>query len=199
MIDQGVLEIHRNTTLVAQETFQIERTPGRGLAVTIRSTVRYDDSRAELTALIELDTAGYPFAAQFDHSGPPPERAMVTLDARAVTYRILTQTGNNWEGNFRRPAGLVFWNEKLFAPYLVAPAITPGTRGIDLSGRQVRHVELIDGGTATETLGSKPTQARFVTLTSEGDRILLWYVDDRLMKVEIPAQAVSAVRRSSEP
>jgi hypothetical protein len=198
IIDQGVLEIRRNNRIVGEETFRIERTEQRGVAVTIHSTARYrDDNNTELLALIELDRDGQPVAAQFDNSGPPAERAVVTLDARVVSYRILSPAGDNWGGTFRRPAGIVFWMANQFAPYLVAPVPGTGIRGVDIHDRELRDVQISDLGEVSETIRGETVQARLFSAVADGEEIKLWYVQNRLMKVEIPALSILAVRRAT--
>ncbi len=197
IIDQGVLEIRRNNRIIGEETFRIERTDLRGVALTVYSTARYrDDDNTELTALIELDRDGQPLAAQFDNSGPPAERAVVTLDARVVSYRVLSPAGDNWGGTFRRPSGLVFWMDNQFAPYLVAPAPGTGIRGVDIVDRELHDVEISDLGEVSETVGGETVRARLVSAVADGEQIKLWYVQDRLVKVEIPALAILVVRRA---
>lgn len=192
-IDQGILEIRRNDRVVAEESFRIERTNSRGIDITVNSTARYNEgANVVLTSLIELDRDGQPVAAQFDRSGPPGEPseiAVITVDPRRVSYRVLSPEGDNWGGNFRRPAALMFWNESQFAPYLVAP--TPGTsvQAIDVAGRRVRElVEVRDEGSEDG--------ARVFSVNSEGIQIRLWYDDDRLMRLEIPSLSVVAIRRT---
>ena len=200
VIDQGVLEIRRNNALVGEEQFRIERTNRRQVAIIVRSTTRYPASaRMELTALIELDADGYPIAAQFDNAGPNAARAVVTANQRAVSVQILPEVGENWVANFRRPPGLVFLSEMQFAPFLVSPI--PGTeiKGVDLADREVRDVVVTEEGDVTEIVGGRPIRARLVSIASDAGQILLWYVDNRLVKAEIPSIAVSATRREVEP
>jgi len=197
IIDQGVFEIRRNNRIIGEETFRIEGTEQRGVAVTIYSTARYrDDDNTELTALIELDRDGQPLAAQFDNSGPPAERAVVTLDARVVSYRILSPAGDNWGGTFRRPAGIMFWMANQFAPYLVAPVPGTGIQGIDIHDRELRDVQVSDLGEVSETIGGTTVRARLISAVADGEQIKLWYVQNQLMKVEIPAVSIVAVRRA---
>ncbi len=197
IIDQGVFEIRRNNRIIGEETFRIEGTEQRGVAVTIYSTARYrDDDNTELTALIELDRDGQPLAAQFDNSGPPAERAVVTLDARFVSYRILSPAGDNWGGTFRRPAGIMFWMANQFAPYLVAPVPGTGIQGIDIHDRELRDVQVSDLGEVSETIGGTTVRARLISAVADGEQIKLWYVQNQLMKVEIPAVSIVAVRRA---
>ena len=196
VIDQGVLEIRRDNRIVGEESFRIERTDLRGVAVTIHSTARYrDNSNTELTALLELDRDGQPLAAQFDHSGPPAERAVVTLDARSVSYRILSPAGDNWGGTFRRPPAVVFWMQNQFAPFLVAPIAGTETRGIDLVARELRDVEVSDLGEVNETIGGEVVRARLISAVADGEQIRLWYVRNQLVRVEIPSLSILAIRR----
>ncbi len=200
VIDQGVLEIRRNDALVAEEQFRIERTDRRQVAITIRSTAYYlNGEPMELTALIELDANGYPIAAQFDNAGPNAERAVVTVDQRAASVQILPEVGENWVASFRRPPSLLFLSELQFAPFLVSPIPGTGIKGVDLAGREVRDVTVTEGGEVTEIVGGRPTRARLVTVTSDAGLIRLWYVDNRLIKAEIPSIAVSATRREVDP
>lgn len=196
VIDQGVLEIRRDNRIIGEESFRIERTELRGVAVTIHSTARYrDDNNTELTALLELDRDGQPLAAQFDHSGPPAERAVVTLDARSVSYRVLSPTGDNWGGTFRRPPAIMFWMRNQFAPFLVAPI--PGTeiRGVDIVDRELRDVVVSDLGEVSETVAGEVVRARLFSAVADGEQIRLWYVRNQLVRVEIPSLSILAMRR----
>ena len=199
VIDEGVFEIRRQDALVAEEEFRVERTNRRQIAVTIRSTARYfGDPRMELTALIELDAEGFPVDAQFDRAGATAERTMVTVSQRAVSFQVLPEVGENVVLNFRRPAGLIFLSNLQLAPFLVRPVPGPEIKGMDLTGRVVRDVTVTDGGEVAVMVGDQSVRAHLVSVSSDGGQIHLWYVDNRLVKVEVPAFALSATRRVAE-
>ncbi len=195
IIDEGVLEIRRGTSVVGEEKFRIERVGRQGEAVIVRSTARYPPSSAAVVfaAVIELDAEGLPVAAQFDQAGPPEAKTLIRVHDRRFTVRLLSPTGEQ-SGDYRRPNRLVLWTYSVFAPYLVAPLPVASAVGLAFDGRQVPQIEVVDEGLVTKSFAGRTVRARSVSIRAEGDRMTLWYLENRLIRAEIPSRGLIAVR-----
>ena len=197
--DEGVLRVTIGGTEVAREEFSILQ--GRSFdGVTgyrLLATAFYPPRRTRVTipSSIELGPDSLPRLAQF---GPIAGRDLVTLaqfGARRLTLQEHRSTGRT----FREYPGVTRnWvaDDSLLSLYALPPGTATGTVRL-VSPREGSRVDFVltDRGLEETVVGTRKRSLRHLVLTAASDVRHLWYdTGGRLMKVEIPARQLLAVR-----
>jgi YD repeat-containing protein len=186
--DRGTLDILQGGTLIGREEFVVR--PGRGGAVTgytITTSAVYpaDRPRRRLVAVIEFEADSTPAASQFQSTDGEEVRVVMRFGPRRVTVRTMTPGGESAREHPGGPRAVIV-DDSLFAPHALLPGGAASARAFALHGGPGR--DLLIRATAEPR--------RQVTLTIDGDvRVVSYDGSGRLIRVEMPARQLVAVRR----
>ncbi len=198
-LDEGVLRVTIGGTEVAREEFSIVqgRSFDGGTGYRLLATAFYPPRRTRVTipSSVELGPDSLPRLAQF---GPITGRDLVTL-AQFGPRRLTLQTRRSTGRTFREYPGVARnWvaDDSLLSLYALPPGTAPGTVRL-VSPRHGSRVDFIlsDRGFEETVVGTRTRELRHLVLSDAADVRHLWYdAGGRLMKVEIPARRLVAVR-----
>lgn len=198
IVDEGALAVLRNGTLIAHEEFSVRR--GRGGAsehYTVSSTAYYPPARPVRTiaAAVSLGADSQPATAQFDVTDGARQTILMSLGARRTLVRVRSETGESAR-EFPGAARRLVTHDSVFALYAVLPGVSPGTVHLVSSTTASRSpARLSDRGMEVTGVGATSRPLRHFTLDGADGARHVWLDEDgRLMKVEIPARGLVAVR-----
>ncbi|MBI4419754.1 MAG: hypothetical protein HY560_02940 [Gemmatimonadetes bacterium] len=199
VLDSGALTISQGGIVIGREEFTVRagRASGGRDGFTIASSVFYPPDRAEATLapVVEVGPDSVPITLQLDVFDGAQRRVYAQLGARRVTVRSVSPQG---ESVREYPGGgrFVIVDDSSFALNAIPPGRAPGSVSVLWPRHGRREAgELADLGMARTEVGVRSAELQHFQLTTGADTRDLWYDErGRLMKVDVPAAGLSAVR-----
>ncbi len=197
--DQGALRVRIGATDVAREEFSIwrGRSTSGGIGFRISATAFYPPRRTKVTISpsVELGPDSLPRLAQFPPMTGSDVRTVAQFGPRILILRRF------WTGSesFREHPGVARnWvvDDSVLALYAVPPGTQTGPVRL-VSPRQGWRTDyqLTNRGQEETAVQGRLRELLHLVLSAGTDVRHLWYDNDgRLMKVEIPARRLTAVR-----
>ncbi len=206
LLDSAVLLVSRGSDVIGREEFTLHRgqrsesgTGYFGTGYTVSATAYYPSSRSYASAafIISFRPDSQPSSARLDLDGSGQPNTYVDFTARRITVRNRTSTGES-AGQYPNSDRVLLLDDGIVSLCALLPGIAPGnvTLFYPRTGRTTR-VPLADHGIEVTMIGDDQRDLRHIVLGS-GTRLWhLWYDSHgHLMKVEIPADDLTAVRSS---
>ncbi len=198
IVDEGAFAIFRDGTVIGREEFTIRRgRPGAADGLTVTTTAYYPAERPTRTimAAVALAPDSQAATAQFELLDGRRETILVSLGSRRVIVRVRTDAGESareFPGADRRLVA----HDSVYSIYAIPPGGAPGPlRLVSAHLGSRATATLIRHGTTTTDIGGTARSLLQVTLDAGDATVHLWYdANGRLLKVEVPAQRLTAVR-----
>ncbi len=196
VIDTGTLIISRAGAVIGREEFVVRvgraSTGREGFTISANAFYPSERTQASVVPVVELGPDSQPASLQIDAG---QQRVFAQIGARRVTVRMVSPQG---ESVREYPGGerLLVADDSSFALQAIPPGRTAGTVSLvwPRAGRR-ESGSLEDRGTERTELGAGAAALRHYVLKAGGTERHLWYDErGRLMKVELPAGSLSAVR-----
>jgi hypothetical protein len=197
VLDRGTLLVSRAGVAIGREEFTVfegRKSAPRGFTIAVRSF--YPPHRADptLSPVVELGPDSQPTGIQLVDATGRQRRVVLQIDDRRVTLRTMTPAGESVR-QFPGSEHLLIADDSALSLYAILPALS-GTVGQIWPREQRRDViQLSDGGVESVDVRGTVRQLRHLMLGSGDEARHLWYdANGRLVKVEVPAARLTAVR-----
>ena len=207
-LDRAVFLVSRGSDVIGREELRLHSgqlsetgTGFEGAGFTVSVTAYYPSSRsyASATSIVHLSPDSLPSGARLDLDGSGQPNAFVDFTARRITVRNRTSAGES-AGQYPRPGRVLLVDESLLSMLALLPGTTPGsiTLFYPRTGR-MSSVQLADHGSETTVVSDVEHVLRHLSVESRDLEWHLWYDSrGRLLKLEIPADGLTAVRTESD-
>jgi hypothetical protein len=197
-LDEGTFTISRNGAVVGRESFTIRSTPGiGGPIIQASATIVYDDRR--LTPVLKSDSVGAPTAYRLEVRAGANASEVLTGVIQRGRFSATTQTprGENMNQYVVSDGALILDDDVFHQYYFLARGKRTGQIPVVVPHRNVQlAMRVEDRGASTATIGGESLVARMLVLTEPagGDRQVWVDHQGRVLKVQIPARGLVAVR-----
>lgn len=204
VLDQAVFVISRGSSEIGREELSIHQ--GRpseagggfiGTGYSVSTAAYYPAHRSYATAasVVQFDSDSQPSSAWMDLEGGGQPNVFVDFTARRITVRTRTAAGES-ASQFPRSARLLVVDDSLLSVFALLPGQDPGAVTLFYPRTGRRHqAPLEDLGTEPTQFEGDERQFRHWTIGSGEQLRHLWYDSlGRLMKIEMPAARLTAIR-----
>lgn len=198
-VDEGSFTVTRQGQRVGREEFTIRRTPGaEGQNVLVASaTVAYDDRR--LAPALRTDSAGSPlaYALEVRVGSEVAEQLKGAVGRGRFSAVTRTPSGESAREYIVSDGALILDEGVFHQYYFVARAGRTGRVPVVVPRRNAQVLMTVEGGEAASvTVGGRALDARRWVLHEPGGASRTFWADaaGRVLKVELPAQGIVALR-----
>ena len=207
VLDRAVFVVSRGSDIIGREEFRLHlgqlsefgaSLTSTGFTVSVSAYYPSSRSYASATSLVHLNRDSLPSDARLDLDGSGQPNAFVDFTSRRITVRNRTSAGES-AGQYPRPDRVLLVDDSLLSMLAMLPGTIPGplTLFYPRTGRMMR-VQLADHGTEATMLTDGERQLKHLIVESNDLSWHLWYDSQgRLMKLEIPADGLTAIRTTS--
>jgi hypothetical protein len=197
VLDRGTLLVSRAGVAIGREEFTVfqgRRTAPQGYTIAVRSFYPPNRPEPTISPVVELGPDSQPTGVQLIDAAGPQRRVFLQIDDRRVTLRTMTPAGESVR-QFPGTEHLLIADDSALSLYAILPALS-GPVGQIWPREQRRDViQLSDRGVDSVDVRGSVRQLRHVVLgTGDGARHLWYDASGRLVKVEVPAARLTAVR-----
>jgi hypothetical protein len=199
LLDEATLLVRRGDIVLGREDFSVSRTnlsDGRvGFRVAVVAS--YPERRAGITLrpLVELGADSLPRTVQLDVANGGNRRILAEFGRRRITIRAISPQGESAR-EYPAVGRVMVVDDSVLALYALPPGTGAGpVRLVAPRQRAFADFQLANRGMEESAVAGETYLMLHLVLMSDTEERHLWYHEDgRLMKVEIPAQEVTAER-----
>ena len=196
-LDEGSFTITRGGSTIGREQFKIVSTPAAGGATFVASaTVSYEDRK--LSPALRTSQTGAPLAYQIEvRVGSETQQSLRGQIGRGrFSARIQTPQGESAREYIVADGALILDEDVFHQYFFLALRGASGAVPVVVPRRNVQVTMRVEArGAETVQIGGQSFGARHLVLTESAEQRHIW-VDsaNRVLKVEIPARGITALR-----
>lgn len=199
IVDEGTLIVVRNGAVVGRETFRIVEVDGGEKVFTATAQVSHGTRR--LTPALSVSATGNPLLYRMELREGTTVQERLQATARPGRLSVLLQTdGGEAAKDYVLGSGALVLDDDIYHHYAFVPAARAGGAGSEVmvvvprSGRQLRATLAAVGEEQVE-IGGRTVPATHYVLTLPGGARDVWAdANGRLLRVSLPALALTATR-----